>query len=326
MRDPAAPLSMPKVLCTAGLQPAVPCRPADEVERRLVSPDLEILGATGTPSGIQGARVLTLRTPGPPAVVLRAKWRAQSTITSKNDPRRELVAYAIQKLYLEPSEYVVPPTAAHCFPLAVYRARVWGRAQPTVRAVPCVLGFLSYWLEDVTGLKDAGREGWFDWEDDALDGDLFAENPTYRDSVANMNLLTYLIDHADTHTAQFVIRRDPSAPVVYSVDNSMSFGVKRNTRVRKDWAKIQVPALSGRHVERLRQASIDSLASIAELEPDASGRLVPRAPRARAAEADGIRWRDGRLVIGMTAAELDMLRDRVTLLFLAIDRGEVRLY
>ena len=54
--------------------------------------------------------------------------------------------------------------------------------------------------------------------------------------------------------------------------------------------------------------------------------MVPRAPIARAADRHGIRWRDGRLVIGMTAAELDMLRDRVTLLFLAIDRGEIALY
>ena len=325
---PAAPLTPPKVLCAAlpAGAPERPCRPAEEVERWMASPDLEILGTAQTPSGIQGARVLTLRFPGPPAVVFRAKWRAQSTLSSKNVPRRELVAYAIQKLYLAPHDYVVPPTAAHCFPLAMYRARVLPAAQPSFRDVPCVLGFLSYWLEDVEGLKDAREEGWFASRDDALDDDLFAENPLYRESVADMNLLTYLIDHADTHSAQFVIRRDREAPATYSVDNSMAFGVKKNTRVRVDWSQIQVPALSRRAVERLREASVDRLSSIAELELAGGGRLVPVASAPRAAEPAGIRWIEGRLVIGMTVDELAMLRERLTRLFLVIDGGQLKLF
>ncbi|HEU5060195.1 MAG TPA: hypothetical protein VFU21_26870 [Kofleriaceae bacterium] len=325
---PAAPLSLPKVLCgpVADGAPPRPCRTVDEVERWLSSPDLEIVGADSPPSGIQGARVLTLRLPGPPEVVFRAKWRAQATLTSKNDPRRELVAYAIQKLFALPDRVVVPPTAAHCFPVDMYRAQVLPGARASFADVPCVLGTLTYWLEDVTTIVDAEREGWFGSRDDALDEELFAENRIYRESVADVNLLTYLIDHADTHRAQFVIRRDPQAPLVYSVDNSMSFGVKRNTRVKVDWARIQVPALSRRAVDKLRAADLDALSSIAELEVRAGGRLAPVAPRRRAAEPAGIRWIEGRLVIGMTVDELDMLRDRVSHLFLAIDGGEVKLF
>lgn len=325
---PAAPLSLPKVLCVAvpAGASARPCRPADQVERWLASPDLEILGVASTPAGIQGARVLTLRVPGPPEVVFRAKWRSLATLTSKNDPRRELVAFAIQKLYLDPDGYVVPPTAAHCFPLDMYRAQVYPAATASFRDVPCVLGFLSYWLEDVAGLKQARREGWFRSHDDALDDDMFSANPLYRESVADMNLVTYLIDHADTHSAQFVIRRDPQAPAVYSVDNSMAFGVKKNRRVRVDWSEIQVPALSRRAVERLRGADLDALSSIAELEPARGGRLVPVAPKRRRAEPAGVRWIEGRLVVGMTVDELAMLHERVTRLFLAIDRGEQKLF
>lgn len=323
---PSAALTLPKVLCVANPGPARPCRPADQVERWLTSPDLEILGSANTPSGIQGAKVLTLRIPGPPEVVLRAKWRAQSTWTSKNDPRRELVAYAIQKLYLEPREYVVPPTAAHCFPLAMYRSRVMPAAQASFREVPCVLGYLSYWLEDVVGIIEAGDQGWFGSDDDALDDDLFEDNLPYRESVADMNLLTYLIDHADTHRGQFVIRHDPQAPAVYSIDNSMAFGVKRNTRVRVDWAKIQVPALSRRATDRLREAPIEPLSSIAELELRGGGKLVPVAPGQRAAEPAGIRWVDGRLVIGMTVDELEMLRTRINQLFASIDSSELKLF
>lgn len=326
---PAAPLSLPKVLCVGAPEPPVPCRSAAEVEAWLASPDLEIVGVAMTPAGIQGARVLTLRVPGPPEVVFRAKWRAQSTLTRRNDPRRELVAYAVQKLFLDPDEYVVPPTAAHCFPLADYRAQVLAGAAPTFRDVPCVLGYLSYWLEDVASIKQARREGWFHSDGNALDGELFADNPFYRSSVANMNLLTYLIDHADSHAAQFVIRRDPRAPAVYSVDNSMSFGVKKNRRVKVDWSEIQVPALSRRSVDRLRRAPLDRLASLCELELGAgapAGRLTPVAPHPRAAEPAAIRPIDGRVVIGMTVDELARLRDRIDRLLLAIDRGEVKLF
>ncbi len=315
---PAAPLTPPTVLCVAGVER--PCRRAADVERWLASAELEILGADQTPRGIQGARVLTLRHG---EVVFRAKWRPQSTLTSRNDPRRELVAYAVQKLFLEPEEYVVPPAAAHCFPLDVYRATVLPGALPSFRDVPCVLGYLSYWLEDVESLKDARGEGWFRSEDDALDDDLFAGNPRYRESVADMNLLTYLIDHADSHKGQFLIRRDPKVPAVYSVDNSMAFGVKHNHRVKVDWSKIQVPAVSQRSTERLRATSIDDLASIAELELHGGARLVPVAPRRRRAEPAGIRWIQGRLVIGMTVDELAMLRGRMRALFAVIDRGEL---
>jgi hypothetical protein len=314
------------VLCVTGTPPDRACRRADEVERWLASPDLEILGAAATPRGIQGAVVLTLRYPGPPEVVFRAKWRAQSTLTRRNDPRRELVAYEVQKLFLEPDEYVVPPAAAHCFPVAMIQARISPRVTQSFRDVPCVLGYLSYWLEDVTSLKDAERQGWFDADGNLLDRDLFDENPFYRDSLANTNLLTYLIEHDDSHSGQFLLRRDPAVPHVFSVDNSMSFGVKKNSRLRVDWSRIQVPALSRRALERLRAANIDRLASISELQLAGRGRLVPVAPRRRGTEPAAIRWIEGRLVVGVTVDELDSLRERVNALFLAIDRGEVKVY
>src|SRR5687767_13755026 len=74
----AAPLSQPARLCVTE-RPRRPCLEADEVERWLARPDLEIVGAAPTPAGIQGARVLTVRLPGPAPIVFRVKWRAHST-------------------------------------------------------------------------------------------------------------------------------------------------------------------------------------------------------------------------------------------------------
>ena len=50
-----------------------------------------------------------------------------------NVPRYELAAYHIQPLFLDPEDYVVPPTVFRSFPLEVVRA--WGESElePTYR-------------------------------------------------------------------------------------------------------------------------------------------------------------------------------------------------
>src|SRR5688572_15610052 len=221
---PAAPLTQPTRLCVTE-SPHRPCRDALEVEGWLARADLEIAGVDLTPAGIQGAQVLTLRVPGPPPVVFRAKWRAHATTDIKNSPRRELAAHAVQKLFLASSEWVVPPSAPHCFALDTYRAAVDPRAQPTFPQARCVYGVLQYWLENVQTLPDAETAGWFDFSGDGiLDDDLFDSSRIYRDAIASVNLVTYLIGHADSHWKQFLISKDRDLPITYSVDNSMSFG------------------------------------------------------------------------------------------------------
>jgi hypothetical protein len=327
--EPAAPLSEPAELCRAATR-ARSCRSVREVESWLADPELEILGAAPPPAGIQGAMVLTLRAPRLMPVVFRAKWRAHSTTTTRNSPRRELAAYAIQQLFLEPNEYVVPPTAPHCFPLEAYRARVDRDATATFHEAPCVYGILSYWLEDVESLADAAEAGWFHGQHrHAFDPLLFAQNRAYRDSISRVNMLTFVIGHADSHAKNFVITSDSSAPLVYSVDNSLSLGLKKNSRLdpRHDWSQLRVPSLPGAPVERLRAAAddLDELAAVAELEP-ARGGLVPVKPRRVAPSAVGMGWVDGHLRVGLSAAEIGDVKVRIALLLQKVDRGEVDLF
>lgn len=327
--EPAAPLTQPDELCRASTG-AKPCRTAAEVESWLSDPELEILGAAQPSTGIQGALVLTLRAPRLVPVVFRAKWRAHSTTTTRNSPRRELAAYAIQKLFLDPDEYVVPPTAPHCFPLEAYRARVDGKASATFREAPCVYGYLSYWLEDVESLAAAAVDGWFHGQyRHAFDPTLYARNPAYRDSISRVNMLTYVIGHADSHAKNFVITSDSSAPLVYSVDNSLSLGLKKNARLdpRHDWSTLKVPSLPRASVERLRAASheLDRLAAIAMLEPR-SGVLVPDEVRRTRPNALGLEWAGGRLRVGLSAAEIGDLEVRIALLLQKVDGGEIRVY
>jgi hypothetical protein len=325
---PAAPLTTPTQLCRSR-GPDIPCRDAREVEELLARADLEIVGAAKTPAGIQGARVLTLRAPGP-GVVFRAKWRAHSTTSKRNSPRRELAAYAVQKLFLDPDEYVVPPTAAHCFPLAPFRKLVDRKARATFRDVPCVYGILSYWLEDVQSLKGARRAGWFDGVyHHALDLKLFEDNETYRASIADVNLFTYLIGHSDSHQGNFVITLEPDAPLVYSVDNSLSLGLPKNRKLKPhhDWSHIQVPALRRGAIDRLRKASdaVERLGTVAVLEVK-KGQLVQTKDSGGPPSLTGLDLVGDRLSVGLTSDEIAGVRRRIAELMRRLDRGQVRLY
>jgi hypothetical protein len=327
--EPAAPLTEPDQLCRASTR-GRPCRTPAQVESWLADPALEILGADEPPAGIQGARVLTLRLPRARPVVFRAKWRADYTTSSRNSPRRELAAYAVQKLFLEPGQHVVPPTAAHCFPLEMYRQRVSRAAEATFGEAPCVFGILSYWLEDVQSLADARSAGWFHGQyRHAFDPQLFASNPAYRDSISRVNMLTFLIGHADSHAKNFVITTDSAAPLVYSVDNSLSLGLRKNHKLdrRHDWSELKVPALPRSSVERLRAAArrLDRLAVVAELEPRGDS-LVPVDAREADPTPTGVKWVDGRLLIGLTAGEIGDIEVRAALLLQWIRQGAIRLH
>ena len=281
-------LTEPTRLCRQGA--AQKCRDAKDVEALLQRDDLEILAARETSSGVQGAYVLTLRTRQLNSVVFRAKWRPDSSETHRNSPRYELAAYAIQKRFLSPREYVVPPTATHCFPIESYRARVDAKA----RGSRCVRGVLSYWLEDVTSVADAHDDGWFQGRHDhVFDPARFERDRVYRDSIARVNVLTYVIGHRDSHARNFVLARAGKSPVVYSIDNSLAFAMAPNPRIPafNDWSKLQVPALPRSVVERLRAAS----------------KTVDRST-------------------GLTDAELDGVRARMAELVRRVDRGEVRVY
>jgi len=51
------------------------------------------------------------------AKLKRAAYRGQAT---NNEPRYEIAAYRLQKLFLDPEEYVVPPTVLRSMPLEEY--------------------------------------------------------------------------------------------------------------------------------------------------------------------------------------------------------------
>lgn len=312
---PAAPLTPPSRLCAGGEKPPT-CRSARQVEE-LLGTQLQILGMAHTPSGQQGARILTLRVKlGARDVVFRAKWRAQSTASIVNEPRKELAAHAVQKLFLDETELVAPPVVAHCFPLAEYRAFVPDE-RASIDGIDCVLGFVSYWLESVRTASSARQDGLLSGPGEGFwDAGLFERDPMYRRSVANTNLLTYVIRHGDPHNAQFLLEQTPQGLRTYVVDNSIGFRSIKNPIyfLREDWAKIRVPRLPKRTVERLRALTDEDFASLATVtELQLQDRQLVRAAKPAAGHSDerAMSWNGSRLRIGLTRGEIELVQSRI---------------
>jgi hypothetical protein len=283
---------------------------------RMLSERVELLGATDTPSGMQGAKVLTLRSAWRgAAVVFRAKWRLQSSEDLVNEPRKELAAYAVQKLFLDDEQMVVPPTAPHCFPLAEYR-RFDREAAPSFHGIDCVLGFASYWLESAETVSSARKHGLLPEGSGIMDHQLFEQDPSYSTSVAHSNLLTYLINHGDAHAEQFLLERTPRGLRAYVVDNSIAFLSAKNPMLvfRQDWSHIQVPRLPRRAIERLSKLTHEDfgrLGTVVELERNA--RQLRNVSGAVPSPSDGstMSWNGSRLRIGLTTAEIALVESRV---------------
>lgn len=313
LAPPAAPLTPPTRLCGPN-EGSPECRSASSIEQ-LLSADLEILGMADTPSGMQGAKLLTLLSHDKDReIVLRAKWRPQSSEDVINEPRKELAAYAVQHLFLDETDLVVPPTTAHCFAGPHYR-HFEPKARASLRGVDCVLGFLSYWLEDAKSVKSARKDGLLGPGSGVWDARRFQSDGAYRDSVSNGNLLTYLINHGDAHDEQFVLQTSPRGLRAFVVDNSIAFRSIKNPMLllREDWSSIQVPALPSKAIARLKAltpADFARLGNISELALQ-DGALIPISPsEPLASDGTTMTWNGSHLRIGLTTGEIELVAAR----------------
>ncbi|HEY6078642.1 MAG TPA: hypothetical protein VIW29_07555 [Polyangiaceae bacterium] len=308
---PAAPLTKPTRLCGEHEGPPH-CRPAAQVEK-LLGDELEILSMADTPSGSQGAMLLTLRAPRH-GTVLRVKWRPQSGADVINEPRKELAACAVQRLFLEPDELVAPPTVAHCFALEKYRVHV-PKAKPSFHSIDCVLGFASLWLEDVQSVGGARKDGLLSPGDGIWDPGLFAKDALYRSSVGKANLLTYLINHGDAHSEQFMLERAPGGLRTYVVDSSIAFLSIKNPMLllRQDWSSIQLPKLPPRPIQRLAKltdADYARLACATTLVRHDRQLTTEHQPHCAPGDTT-MSWQGERLRIGLSKSEIELVRQRV---------------
>lgn len=289
--------------------------PAAELQRRLQNDPFAIVAVGSTSGGIMETEKLTLQFAD--GVRVDTKWKAAPCGGEgvNNSPRRELAAYTVQQLFLDPDDFVVPPVAVRCIPLDAY-APISRDASPNLPGARCVYGLLSVWLENV-------RE-----PDPAFDRDRFSRDRRYADHFANLNMLTMLILHRDAKASNFLMSTDPANPQIFSVDNGISFSGIYNF-LTWHYDHLVVGGLPKQSVDRLRQVNpgqLQRLAVLAELQPDADGILRPAPATPGTDHTVGLRQVGDGIQIGLTDEEIAGVDQRLHALLSAVVTGQEQLF
>jgi hypothetical protein len=317
-------LRLALVLCAAPAAAPAPAtaqqyynilHPAAEIEQRLKSRPFTIVDWRG--SRAEGDRTQRVLLSFEDSVIMLAKW-ATAPVNGEafnNEPRYEVAAYEIQKLFLDEPEYVVPPTLLRALPIDFVHEQV-PRARPTFREAPgSVVVALQYWLIGVT------PQNFWDPQRANTD-DLYARH------VGNFNILTYLIRHSDSNIGNFLISDAADDPRVFSVDNGVAFRSQESNR-GTTWRDLQVRRLPRHTVDRLRQVTREelerTLAVLAEYEIH-DGQLVAVAPGPNPAPSRGVRRSRERIQFGLTAREIREVETRLRQLLRQIDAGRIALF
>jgi hypothetical protein len=235
-----------------------------------------------------------------------------------NAPRKELAAYAIQRLFLDPEDYVVPATTVRCIPLDLWEANHGSSAEPTIAGTRCVLSVVALWLTDVT-LPDV-----------LFDRERFLGEPSYAYYMSNLNVFTYLVEHQDGREGNFLVSSDDRRQV-FAIDNGVSFGQPwpfYNWFV-PNWNVLRVPAVRKDSIERLRGLERKDLAFllvVAQLEPDADGILQLSEPGPPDDADTGATVQGTTVQFGLTADEIDDVWDRIEELIEEVDEGDLPVF
>jgi hypothetical protein len=233
-----------------------------------------------------------------------------------NSPRKELAAYAIQRVFLTPEDYVVPAAVVRCALIETYRER-HRSASPTIKGTKCVLGILSVWITNVTV------------PDVLYDEERFLTDSQYAYYMSNFNLLTYLIDHRDGRDGNILVSKDDEHRRVFAVDNGISFGPWVFNYFVPNWTNLRVAAVRKESIDRLREVrrkDLDFLAVVAQLEVDEDGVLKPAPHGGPFDPGDGARARAGSVQFGLTTSEIDDVYARIEALIEAVDAGRVPVF
>lgn len=289
--------------------------PVAEIESRLRDQVFAIVDWRG--SRAPGDRTHRVALSYPDDVVLVAKWATAPVngSTFNNEPRFEVAAYELQKLFLDEPEYVVPPTLMRTFPIAFVKEQV-PLIEPTFReARGSVLVALQYWLIGVRpdGFWDSGRA---------------RTDSVYARHIGNFNILTHLIRHHDANIGNFLISEYDGNPRVFSVDNGVSFSAPISDRGHM-WSGIHVRRVPRHTVERLRQVSradLDRVLGVLVEYEIRDGELVSVPPGPNISAGRGVRRTAERIQLGLTTQEINAVERRIRQLLERIDRGRLEVF
>jgi hypothetical protein len=302
----------------ATLPPGSFCMPSERFEPLLRDAAIEILHTVKCASGVTGAQLFYLRLPTE-ALVFKAKWKAAKTGGTglNNEPRKEVATYLVQKWFLSPDEYVVPPTVCRAIPLVQHMSGTDEEA--TFDDTECVLGCLSFWVDNMKEMQP-------------FDEPRFESDARYRDAMANLNLLTHLVDHRDPRAANFLFSKDPDRTRALSIDNSLAFSGLINPRVLflHEWRQLIVPKLPRAKIDFLRAVSRAELLRLRVVAQFVrrDGQLTSVDPEAPLPgdDEEAVVWAGDVLQLGLKVSEIDGIEERITKLLSDVDAGKIELY
>lgn len=234
--------------------------------------------------------------------------------TFNNQPRYELAAYALQKLFLEPDEYVVPPTVVRAFPLAWLR-QFDPTASATFDGTASVVVALKYWLLQVT-------------PEQFFDRDRARRDTVYERYLGNFNIVTYLIRHVDANEGNYLISQDTNRPRVFSVDNGVAFESEVSNQ-GDEWRRLRVERLPRATIDRLRGLTPERLHEVLAVLVQFDihdGLLVNVEPGSNLSDGRGVRRADNTVQFGLSAREIRGIADRLRSLLRDVDRGRIKMF
>jgi hypothetical protein len=230
-----------------------------------------------------------------------------------NVPRYEVAAYELQKLFLDPAEYVVPPTALRMVPVADFAKYAPG-VKPTFSTADQVVAVVQYWLSDITVVADV------------YDPARFAADPVYARHIGQLNVLTYLVRHGDSNLGNFLLGKSETGARAFSIDHGVAFASDESDR-GEAWKVMRVDRLPADTVERLRritpQMLDERLAVLAQWQLEGRS-FVPVANGENLSALRGVRRERNLLQMGLTRSEIREVHRRLTSLLELVESGRIK--
>jgi hypothetical protein len=291
--------------------------PVPEIEKMFAADDFTIVSAEISRPKAKGD--ITLKADvsfgGQPPIRVKLRKAEPGADSFNNVPRYDLAAYELQKLFLDPAEYVVPPTALRFVPLAEFRKYSPG-VERTFPGAEQVLAVIQYWLQDIKVVADVFNPSTFD------------SDAVYARHIGQLNILTDIIDHADSNAGNFLISSASPGARVFSIDHGVAFASDESDR-GKLWFKLRVNRLPADAVERLRgitPATLqDSLGVLAQWQLK-DGTYVPSPKGANLDPNRGVRREGAVLQMGLRKSEITKISRALESLLKQVDSGDVKTF
>jgi hypothetical protein len=281
---------------------------------------LKIISDEGAGAGVTGARKAVVDVDHQDEhITLKVKNFPLRLDGPNNSPRRELAAFAIQKFFLDPVDFVVPTFGVRCTPLEEWRTRNTG-SPAHIPGTECALVSYAFWLKDVT------------LPDPLYDEQRFLTDARYANNLANFNLLTYLVNHHDQRSGNVLVSKNDEDRRVFAIDNGTTFGPFFFNWFYPPsfaWREIRVPAIPRSAVNRLRKLTeedLEALGVIMQLEADQDGILRIEEPEDPIDDDEGVNVRGTTLQLGLTEDEIEDVWERIEDLLEDIDDGKIGIF